>query len=151
MDAVVCVCSRIMKICSTLIKYTTKARAVVQQNSLTPPPRPPNPGRDNDEKAQLAPPSCSKRQPSSTCPSCHAGHAFQGLNIKHPKNARILSWREMRIFSSRRQHARRKSESSGGFRTCQNHHAGHGFQHVREMTTRSVTMRGAVSPQKPPP
>ena len=113
-------------------------------------------GRDNDEKTQLAPPSRSKRQPSSTCPSCHAGHAFQGLNIKHPKNARIMSWREMRIFSSRRQHARRKSESSGGFRsggfrTCQNHHAGQGFQHVRAMTTRSVTMRGAVSPPKPTP
>ena len=108
-------------------------------------------GRDNDEKAQFAPPSRGKRQPSSTCPSCHAGHAFQGLNIKHPKNVRILSWRETRMFSSRRQHAQRKSESSGGFRTCQNHHAGQGFQHVREMTTRSVTMRGAVSPPKNTP
>ena len=108
-------------------------------------------GRDNDEKAQLAPPSRSKRQPSSTCPSCHAGHAFQGLNIKRPKNARSLSWRETRIFPSRQQHARRKSERSGGFRTCQNHHAGQGFQHVREMTTRSVTMRGAVSPPKTTP
>ena len=109
---------------------------------------PPSPGRDNDEKAQLAPPSRSKRQPSSTCPSCHADHAFQGLNIKHPKNARILSWRETRIFPSRQQHAQRKSERSGGFRTCQNHHAGQGFQHVPQMTTRGVTMRGAVSPPK---
>ena len=119
----------------------TRTELCPTELTITPPPSPPNPGRDNDEKAQLAP-----RQPSSTWPSCHAGHAFQGLNIKHPTNARILSWRETRTFPSRQQHARRKSERSGGFRTCQNHHAGQGFQHVREMTTRSVTMRGAVSP-----
>ena len=108
-------------------------------------------GRDNDEKAPFAPPSRSKRQPSSTCPSCHAGHAFQGLNIRHPKNARILGWPKTRIFPSPQQHARRKSERSGGFRTCQNHHVGQSFQHVCEMTTRSAPMRGAVSPPKTTP